>query len=70
VSKVLDFRFTKNIMVPKVNVYHTLPLFTAGIYALMLKDLAIDDPTVILVLLYRVSRFMKINSRFMEVSCY
>lgn len=48
----------------------TLPLFTIGIYSLLLKDLAIDDPIVSLVLLHRVSRFMKINSRFMEVSFY
>ena len=48
----------------------TPPLFTIGIYSLMLKDPAIDDLIVSLVLLYRVSRVMKINSRFMEVSFY
>lgn len=54
-----------------MNIIATLPLVTVGIYSLLLQDLATDDPIwVNLILVYRVSRFMKINSRFMEVSFY
>lgn len=53
-----------------MNIIATLPLVTVGIYSLLLQDVAIDDPIVNLILVYRVSRFMKINSRFMEVSFY